>query len=172
MAPPDATNKKAANATATVDLWIVDIVPHLFAIHPLVQHPGNLTDRQVLSLISARTKAALAQSKKRLGGYGRQARNTELEQKACEIRLRAERRCGQLLKVLEMAKGTRGQRAGGSTVRPPETAQPLAELGISKTQSSRWQKLADVPEEDFEATSRELTTAYTNYKRHHPIRKA
>jgi hypothetical protein len=36
----------------------------------------------------------------------------------------------------------------------------LGELGISHDQSSRWQKLADVPEEDFEATSRELTTAY------------
>ena len=33
---------------------------------------------------------------------------------------------------------------------------------ISHNQSSRWQKLADVPEEDFEATSRELTTAYTD----------
>ena len=41
-------------------------------------------------------------------------------------------------------------------------SKPLEELGISHDQCSRWQKLADVPEEDFEATSRELTTAYTD----------
>jgi hypothetical protein len=103
----------------------------------------------------------------------RQARNVEAERKACEIRLRAERRTGQLLAEREMAKGaqgsgsnqhqvrsqpataapladremakgTRGQLAGGSIVRPPENAQTLANLGISKTQSSRWQKLAAI----------------------------
>ena len=67
-----------------------------------------------------------------------------LRRKACEIRLRAERRCGQLLKNLEMAKGgrpteNRSQRATG--------LEPLSDLGISKTQSSRWQKLAAIPEE-------------------------
>jgi hypothetical protein len=46
---------------------------------------------------------------------------------------RRERRIGQLLRDREMAKGTRGQLAGGSTLRPPETAQPLADLTISKT---------------------------------------
>jgi hypothetical protein len=62
-----------------------------------------------------------------------------------------------------MAKGARGSGSNQHEVRShADTAPPLAELGISKTQSSRWQKLADVPEEDFEATSRELTTAYTN----------
>jgi hypothetical protein len=37
--------------------------------------------------------------------YARQAPNTEAETKACEIQLRAERRCGQLLRDREMAKG-------------------------------------------------------------------
>jgi hypothetical protein len=47
-----------------------------------------------------------------LARYARQARNTEAETKACEIRLRAERRCGQLLKAMEKAKGLRGQLHG------------------------------------------------------------
>lgn len=79
--------------------------------------------------------------------YARQARNTEAEQKACEIRLRAERRAGQMLGEMDKAKGaaaTPSQRASAS--------KPLADLGISYTQSSRWQKLAAIPEADFEAT--------------------
>jgi hypothetical protein len=88
--------------------------------------------------------------------YSRQARNTEAERKRAEIRLRAERRAGQLLRQMEKAKGTRSQLSGrngsgGRVVRPPEDERTLADLGISKTQSSRWQKLAEVPEGEFEA---------------------
>lgn len=74
--------------------------------------------------------------------------------RAIEIRVRAERRCGELLAEMEKAKGAPGPGRGkaGSTVRPPFTDAPtLADLGISKTQSSRWQQLAEVPEEEFEA---------------------
>jgi len=34
---------------------------------------------------------------------------------------------------------------------PNGTAETLRDLGISKKQSAKWQQLADVPEEDFEA---------------------
>jgi hypothetical protein len=73
--------------------------------------------------------------------YARQAQNMEAERKAVEIRLRAERRCGQLLKDMK----ERGERAKTSVdVRHAQESQPatLTDLGISKTQSSRWQKLA------------------------------
>jgi hypothetical protein len=40
--------------------------------------------------------------------YARQARNVDAETKACEIRLRAERKCGALLKQAEKNKGARG----------------------------------------------------------------
>lgn len=86
--------------------------------------------------------------------YARQSRNVEAERQACEIRLRAERRAGQLLRDREMAKGSAQQGVGrrGSEAMPSQRASALSDLGISHTQSSRWQKLADVPEEEFEAT--------------------
>jgi hypothetical protein len=67
---------------------------------------------------------------------------------ACEIRLRAERKAGQLLAQMEKAKGARfaGREPDGSPRRSPDATaeKTLADLGISKGQSSRWQKLADV----------------------------
>jgi len=89
--------------------------------------------------------------------YAAQAMNTDAERKACEIRLRAERRAGQLLK--ETKKN--GQRAkagdnprGGRVLNTPK----LADLGISADQSSKWQALAEVPEEQFERALRDPTT--------------
>jgi N6-adenosine-specific RNA methylase IME4 len=65
--------------------------------------------------------------------------------------MRAERRAGELL--IEMAE--RGERAGqGEGEGKGRTAQPLlrlADLGINKTQSSRWQELARIPDHTFEA---------------------
>lgn len=79
--------------------------------------------------------------------YARQAKNVEAERQACEIRLRGERRCGQLLKTREKQNGARGV---GSRPTSPPPQQPLSDLGISHNQSSQWQKLAAVPDADFE----------------------
>ena len=83
--------------------------------------------------------------------YARQARNTEAERRACEIRLRAERKCGELDKKREKAKGGQPYQATGSTVEPVERAPTLRDLGISKRQAHDWRKLAEVPENEFEA---------------------
>jgi hypothetical protein len=99
-----------------------------------------------------------------LEAYARQANDMELERQVHDIRVRAERRTGELLR--EMPKATGGQpyqskSATGSNQyqkaevqSSPTTApkpRPLADLGISKDQSSLWQKLAEVPEDEFEA---------------------
>ena len=84
--------------------------------------------------------------------YAKQARNTEAERRACEIRLRAERKAGRLLSQMEKAKGARGSGSNQHRVRSrDETAPTLSEIGVSKSQSSRWQRLAAVSEEEFEA---------------------
>lgn len=76
--------------------------------------------------------------------YARQAKNTEAERRACEIRLRAERKAGQLLSAMEKNKGT-------AVPTRSDSATTLADMGVSKDQSSRWQKLANVPEDEFES---------------------
>jgi hypothetical protein len=84
--------------------------------------------------------------------YARQADNTEAERQACEIRLRAERKAGQLLKEIEKAKGARQPGTNrGATPLNGVRASTMADWGVSYKQSSDWQKLAEVPEAQFEA---------------------
>ena len=79
--------------------------------------------------------------------------------KAEEIKLRAERRAGELLKETPKNKG---QILRGSSLRPREESLTLEEMGVSKDQSSKWQKIANIPEEKFEnfiEVQKELSTA-------------
>lgn len=76
-----------------------------------------------------------------------------LVNKATEIKLRAERRAGELLRGMEKA-------------RRHVNCSSLPQLGITRTQSSRWQRASVVPEEKFAAyveqaneTGREITTS-------------
>jgi N6-adenosine-specific RNA methylase IME4 len=79
--------------------------------------------------------------------YARQAQDTSLIVQATEIRMRAERRAGELL--TEMRE--RGERDPGGRGRIElRPATQLKSLGVNKTQSSRWQKLAALDDEQFE----------------------
>lgn len=87
--------------------------------------------------------------------YAKQSKNVEAERQACEIRLRAERKAGELLRDLQKAVGTRGQlngrnSSGAATREAPEATAKLKDLGISHKQSSNWQNLAKVPQEIFD----------------------
>jgi hypothetical protein len=84
--------------------------------------------------------------------YAKQAQNREAERKAAEIRIRAERRAGQLLKEMK-ENGQRENNHGGdrkSRSRSSTMKTTLADIGVSKDQSSQWQRLAEIPEKDFE----------------------
>jgi hypothetical protein len=74
--------------------------------------------------------------------YAKQAKNTEAERRACEIRLRAERKAGQLLAAMSLKPGRPAKSS---------TATRISDLQISEDQSSKWQQLAAVPDEQFEA---------------------
>lgn len=87
--------------------------------------------------------------------YARQAKNRDLEIDAAEIRMRAERRLGEIIKAQKdtvgLAKGGRPYKnLTGSDEEPVEASPTLAEAGIDKKLSMRAQKLAAVPEDKFE----------------------
>lgn len=79
-----------------------------------------------------------------MAAYARQAKDTELVEWATEIKVRAERRAGEMLR-------DSGIKAGNPQLSKTTTiVGKLPDLGISRDQSSRWQKLAAVPEDKFE----------------------
>ena len=93
--------------------------------------------------------------------YAKRARmSVPLINRATEIKLRAERKAGEILRGMEKAKPP-GKKIG---VEPLPNS--LNSLGITKTQSSRWQRAAIVPDEQFREyvksandKGREITTS-------------
>lgn len=87
--------------------------------------------------------------------YAHQSKNRQLEIDAAEIRIRAERRLGQLIaeqkETVGLATGGKPYQSTGSDTAPVETRAPtLAEIGVDKKLSSHSQKVAAIPEDDFE----------------------
>lgn len=105
-----------------------------------------------------------------MAAYARQAKDTELVQFATEIKVRAERRAGEMLTQMEKSTGSRfdGRSPEGEVRRSHDaTATKLEDIGVTKVQSSRWQQLASMSEEHFETavatakdTAGQVTTAF------------
>jgi hypothetical protein len=101
-----------------------------------------------------------------MAAYARQAKDSELIQYATEIKVRAERRCGELLRNAKQA-GELAPHGGDRRSETRSHATTLKDVGISGDQSSRWQRLAAMPTEHFEAavetakaTAGEVSTAF------------
>lgn len=89
-----------------------------------------------------------------LEAYAKQAMNRDAEHQAHEIRVRAERKAGELLKQMKKT-GERQPQGGNHGNQYKKVAKSpaaiLPDLRISADQSSTWQQLAEVPEGEFEA---------------------
>lgn len=87
----------------------------------------------------------------------------EAQNHAAEIKLRAQRRAGDILKRMKET----GERAkGGEQGRREYQPATLEDMDITRVDASRWQQIAELPEETFEAfiaetkgDEKELTTA-------------
>ncbi len=110
----------------------------------------------VIDLKSIRDRAEALRYAAKLAGESK-----EVIRKAETIRLRAERRAGQLLSAMVKQKpGTyQQQRSEAPTVAIPAS---YKQIGINKQEASRWQKIALIPDKTFEkwlVTSEEISSA-------------
>jgi hypothetical protein len=108
-------------------------------------------------------KPVYAGAMEAVAAYARQAKDTQLIEHATEIKVRAERRAGELLR----ASAESGERKGKGQSKEMSKAATLLDLGITRDQSSRWQQVASIPAKHFEAavqmaknTAGEVTTAF------------
>lgn len=88
----------------------------------------------------------------------------EAQNHAAEIKIRAQRRAGEILSKIESQQGRRS--TSNTDVRSPGKVETYRGLDISVPDAERWQKIAGITEEQFEAViaggkdeGRELTTA-------------
>ena len=130
----------------------------------------DTTETQLAHFDRARSELALATDLDEIKGirdkaealraYARQAgKSLEMQNQCAEIKLRAERRAGELIPE-QIEHG--GDRKTESSLHRDR----LKDLDISESQSSRWQAIASIPEETFEehvaqtkAKGDELTSA-------------
>lgn len=79
----------------------------------------------------------------------------EVQNNICEIKLRAERKMGEMLKEMPKQQGARGVGKGVGL----HDVTPLKDIGIAKHESSRYQKIAELPKEKFEEIIEETKEA-------------
>lgn len=99
-----------------------------------------LLDRAQAAIQEATTVAEAKQIKDEAHALEVYAKRVEygsvLQQRCAEIKLRAERKAGELLRKLAL--------------KPGPTGASLSSLNISNNESSRWQKIATIPDEVFD----------------------
>ena len=99
--------------------------------------------------------ADLADKSLALQAYYRQSQDVENEMQASRIRVRAERRLGEILHRMRET----GERRGEHNENASRGATRLADLGIPRDRAARALTLAEVPEAEFEAALAEPRVA-------------
>lgn len=101
-----------------------------------------------------------------MAAYARQAKDQELILWATEIKVRAERKAGELLGQMK-DRGELTPHGGDRKSESRSDTTNLNSIGVSADQSSRWQSLASMSDEHFEAavatakdTAGQVTTAF------------
>jgi hypothetical protein len=82
--------------------------------------------------------------------YGRQAKDKDIENWAAEIKLRANRRLGEISAALPTAQGARKDKGTWSDRGTKCKKEILAEAGLSNQDADRAEQVAAIPEKEFE----------------------
>ena len=134
----------------------------------LVRIAAAKTAQEVKKLADAASLAKQWYRRARLG--------LDIQNDAAEIRLRAERKAGELLARLVRRPGERTDRTSSQALRGSEFQAALEDAGATREHARRWQKVAAVPEEHFEraiastrASGDELTTSVVTGSKANPI---
>lgn len=84
--------------------------------------------------------------------YAKQVKESlQVQNDLCEIKLRAERRAGEMLSETNLNSTAK--------LKNESNSMSLSRIGIQKHESSRWQKIAKIPEETFESVITETKAA-------------
>lgn len=103
----------------------------------------------------SQTKEIIAEAEA-LRVYAQQVnKGLEIQNKCAEIKIRAERRAGELLAEMDRIKPEETL-LRGNIMLPRDDKPTLEDLGISKIHSHRWQLEARLPKPEFEAWTREV----------------
>jgi N6-adenosine-specific RNA methylase IME4 len=87
-----------------------------------------------------------------LQAYAKQAKDRLLIERATDIRLRAERKAGELLaQIKERGERDNGKGNRNAALKSQAATPKLADLGVTKSQCSQWQRLARLDEARFES---------------------
>lgn len=133
----------------------MQLVKYEAAKHALAEAKAVDEVKQILDVATA------------MKAYARQANDKQLEIDASEIRVRSERRLGEMI---QRQKETGGMNTGGRPTEKPLPegkgfSPPLSDMGIDYKLSSRAQAIASIPHDEFEevlATHREEVTAVSD----------
>lgn len=107
----------------------------LAAIDEASRQLARATSFEEISAIRSKAEAARTLAKAAKLGL-------ELQNRAAEVKLLAERRAGAFLAELRLRGGDRKSKAQRATLK-------LEDLGVTRDQSTRWQRIAKVAEDDF-----------------------
>lgn len=121
----------------------------LVALSKARQHLAVCTSIDEVKDIRDKAEAVRAYAKKA-------GMSLDVQNSAATVKLLAERRAGELLRGMEKHEGGRPSenRSHG------ETGLRLSDLGLTKTQSHRWQTIAELSENEIEAFSAEASKAH------------
>lgn len=150
---PDILTATAASAPAPVYDLVESMVGARTGLSPAVVEHAKLMLAEATRIDVVKDIRDKAEA---LRQYAKQAGDSlEAQNLAAEIKLRAERRAGELVSELEREQGKRTDLQLHSTMER-SYREVLAETHIAPTTAHRWQKIAEVPEDTFEGHIRKL----------------